>query len=348
MDELTIVVNDFINNQLLNFNNIKTNELKGNNLKDKILNRLFSRKWSRKAQFEEAKKYTEEKVNTILNNNLNFLFCFCFGGYKHFWSPTYPEPDWAEIFTIKYLIEYVLPIAETQDKKVNIEFESEEVALTYMNNTFQDDLDRYNHGFKSLINYINQKVSYPIDLSVVLARDFYDKDKLLKKMYDYLPEVQERFDNLPQEEKEIRLKRAETNIMWNGKENLTNISKVERKRFIYNSRTLNEAFLDIDYELRGKEYFEKENLIPLLGSFGLGALGEGWLHLASNKSSLVDFWAGMGILEIREDKIIEKTISQKQYEQIKNDLIKVKLNNDLSKISNNYSWIYVHKGKLPF
>ena len=167
-------------------------------------------------------------------------------------------------------------------------------------------------------------------------------------MYEYLPEVQERFNALPDEEKEIRLRRAETNIMWNGKEDLTNISDEERKKFIYDSRTLNEAFLDIDYELRGKEYFEKDNLIPLLGSFGLGAGGELWLHLASNSSSMVDFWAGMGILEVREDKIIQKTISQKQFEQIKDSLVKVNVNNDLTNISNNYSWIYVYEGKLPF
>ena len=348
MNNLETIVNEYINNKLLNFNNIETNSLEGKDLKDSILNRLFSRKWSRKAQFDDAKKYTEEKVENILNNHLEFLFCFCFGGYKHFWSPTYPEPDWAEIFTIKYLMEYILPIAETQDKRTKIEFESEEVALTYMNNTPQEGMDKYNRVFKDLISYINDKVKYPIDLSVVLARDFYDKNELLKKMNEYLPIVQERFNSLSEEEKEIRLKRAETNIMWNGKEDLTNISEDERKEFIYNSRTLNEAFLDIDYELRGKEYFEKDNLIPLLGSFGLGAGGELWLHLASNSSSMVDFWAGMGILEVREDKIIEKTISKKQYEQIKDKLVKVNLNNDLINISSNYSWIYVYEGKLPF
>jgi len=348
MTDLELKVNNYINQDLLNFNNIQTNPLEGKNTKDMILNRLFSRKWSRKAQYDDAKKYTEEKVDTILNNNLNFLFCFCFGGYKHFWTPTYPEPDWAEIFTMKYLMEYILPIAQTQDKKTILEFESEEVALTYMNNTPQEGMDKYNLAFKKIIDFINRETNYPIDLNLVLARNFYDRDELLKKMYDYLPEVQNRFNNLTEEEKEIRLTRAETNIMWNGKEDLTTIPEEERNKFIYNSRTLNEAFLDIDYELRGKEYFEKENLIPLLGSFGLGAGGEAWLHLASNKSSMVDFWAGMGILEIREDKIIEKTISKKQYDQIKDKLIKVKLNNELCQISDNYSWIFVYEGKLPF
>jgi len=348
MTDLELKVNNYINQDLLNFNNIQTNPLEGKNTKDMILNRLFSRKWSRKAQYDDAKKYTEEKVDTILNNNLNFLFCFCFGGYKHFWTPTYPEPDWAEIFTMKYLMEYILPIAQTQDKKTILEFESEEVALTYMNNTPQEGMDKYNLAFKKIIDFINRETNYPIDLNLVLARNFYDRDELLKKMYDYLPEVQNRFNNLTEEEKEIRLTRAETNIMWNGKEDLTTIPEEERNKFIYNSRTLNEAFLDIDYELRGKEYFEKENLIPLLGSFGLGAGGEAWLHLASNKSSMVDFWAGMGILEIREDKIIEKTISKKQYDQIKDKLIKVKLNNEICQISDNYSWIFVYEGKLPF
>ena len=245
-------------------------------------------------------------------------------------------------------MEYILPIAETQQKKTVLEFESEEVALTYMNNTPQEGMDKYNAAFRKITDYVNHHTEYPINLNLVLARDFYDREELLKKMQKYLPEVQERFNALPKEEQEIRLKRAETNIMWNGKEDLTNISEEEKRKIIYESRTLNESFLDIDYELRGKEYFEKENLIPLLGSFGLGAGGEAWLHLASNKSSLVDFWAGIGILEIREDKIIEKTVSKTQFDKIKDKLIKVELKNELCSISNNYSWIYVYEGKLPF
>ena len=34
--------------------------------------------------------------------------------------------------------------------------------------------------------------------------------------------------------------------------------------------------------------------------------------------------------------------------QIKDKLVKVNLNNELSNISDNYSWIYVYEGKLPF
>ena len=348
MENLERIVSEYINNELLNFNNFKEETLNGKDYREKVLNRLFLKRYAKKAQYEAAKEYTAEKVDNILNSKLPFIFCFCFGGYKHFWSPTYPEPDWAEIYTMKYLMEYVLPIAKTYDYGVNIEFESEEVALSYMNNVPQEGLDKYNEVFRELISYVNNKTNEPLNLNLVLARDFYDKNELLSKMDDYIGEVEKRFEKLDEEEKMIRLKRAETNIMWNGVKDLTNLDEESKKKFIYNSRITNEAFLDIDYELRGNDYFEKQNLIPLVGTFGYGAGGETWLHIASNKASMVDFWAGIGILEVREDKIIERTISQKQFENIKDKLIKVKVDTELSKLSSNFSWIYVYEGNLLF
>ena len=269
MNNLQQIINSYVNDELLNFNNIKEYSLNGLDFKEQILNRLFLQRYSKKSQSEKAKKYTALKVDNILKDNLPFIFCFCFGGYKHFWSPTYPEPDWAEIFTIKYFMEYVLPIAKVYDKGVTIEFESEEVILSYMNNVPQEGLDKYNKIFSDLITCINQKTKYPLKLNLVLARDLYDKDELLTKMNHYRSIVEKRFNNLEEDEKNIRLKRTETNIMWNGVKDLRNISEDEKNKFIYNSRIINEAFLDVDYELRGKEYFEKPNLIPLVRNMGI-------------------------------------------------------------------------------
>lgn len=171
-------------------------------------------------------------------------------------------------------MEYILPIAKSYDYGVILEFESEEVAISYMNNVPQEGLDKYNRVFKELLAYINKNTNEPLNLNLVLAKDFYDKEELLSKMNTYIKEVENRFENLDEEEKAIRLRRAETNIKWDGVKDLTNLNESERKKVIFDSRILNEAFLDIDYELRGKEYFEKENLIPLLGTFGYGAGGE--------------------------------------------------------------------------
>lgn len=64
---------------------------------------------------------------------------------------------------------------------------------------------------------------------------------------------------------------------------------------------------------------------------------------------MTDFWAGMGILEIRENgKIVERILSRNQYESIKNDLIDVKVNSPLSHICNNLAHIKVYKGTLNY
>ena len=341
-------INQYINEELLNFNNIKPYYLDETDFRNQVLKRLFLQKYSKKSQSEEAKSYTAQKVDDILTNNLPFIFCFCFGGYKHFWSPTYPEPDWAEIFTIKYLMEYILPIARAYFYGTTLEFESEEVAISAMNNVPQDGLDKYNIIFKELLEYISSNCKEPLNLNLVLARDFYDKNELFSKIKDYKNVVEERFKKLDKEEQQKRLKRTETNIKWDGEKDLTKLNEKDKESVIYNSRILNEAFLDIDYELRGKEYFDKKNLIPLVGTWGLGREGEAWLHIASNRSSIVDFWAGIGIFEIRGEKIVERTLSKKQFEQVKDHLIKVNIKTEISKFSNNYSWIYVYEGELNF
>ena len=115
-----------------------------------------------------------------------------------------------------------------------------------MNNVPQEGLDKYNEIFKELIFYVNNKINQPLSLNLVLARDFYDKNELLSKMNDYIGEVENRFKKLDEKEKKIRLKRAETNIKWDGVKDLTNLNEKEKKEFIHNSRILNEAFLDID------------------------------------------------------------------------------------------------------
>jgi hypothetical protein len=56
-------VNDFLKNEILDFNNIKTNSLDDKNYIDSVIQRLCACKWSKRAQFDAAKEYTAEKVD---------------------------------------------------------------------------------------------------------------------------------------------------------------------------------------------------------------------------------------------------------------------------------------------
>ena len=340
-------VNNYIQKNMLDFDNIVVPKFDKNNLEENILTRLCAKKWCHISQTDAAREFTAQKLKTILNKNLPFIFSFCFGGYKHWWSETSPYPDWAELYNMKYLYEYLAPITAIWENGVTLEYESEEVGIELMNNVPDSYQKEYTRVFKNLMNFVKDKIKLPLNFNFILASELYDKNQLFKMMEEYIPVVEKRFNNLTPKEKTTRIKRAESNILWKGAKDLTKLSEQERALYAKESRIKNEAFLDMDYELRGATYFEKENLIPLVGTFGLGAGGESWLHLASNSASFVDFWSGVGILEVREDKIIEKIISQSQFESIKEHLKKVKVNcKELANIHKNFEWIYVYEGDI--
>lgn len=166
---------------------------------------------------------------------------------------------------------------------------------------------------------------------------------------EMMPDYYARFDAYEEYDKQRRIAKVKTNFKVDGVEDFTHLTESELNEKYRWSRVFNEAFLDADYEVRGESFFDDESTIPLLFSFGLGPGGEAWPHIGSSSSSMVDFWAGMGILEKRNNgAIIPRIISKNQYELIKNDLKKIKVTTKLSGKNENYDFIYVYNGTLVF
>ena len=348
MKELESIVNDYINNKLLNLCNLETK------LETSMIDRLFAKKFRKYSIDPQVRIDVEAKLNNIIEKKLPLNFVPSFGGYKHWWTPTYPTIDWAEIFNMKFMLEYLVPIcANYKSNKSSIEYESEEIILSELNNVPQSGLDEYTKTFRQALEYFNNNQKY-IEMKLSLAREQYknynfNKQKLLQRINEMIPEYTKRFNNYSSQDQEKRIQKARTNFKLDGVVDYSNLSEVEKEELYKKSRIFNEAFLDADYEVRGNDFFEKENNIPLLFSFGLGPGGEAWLHIGSSKSSMTDFWAGTGILEIRENgQIIERILSRNQFENIKNKLIKINVKSPISFICNPLSYIYVYKGSLNF
>lgn len=319
------------------------------------IDRLFAKKFRKYSIDPQVKLDVTEKLNNIINKKLPLNFVPSFGGYKHWWSPTYPCIDWAEIFNIKFMLEYLSPIfLNYKENKTTIEYESEEIILSELNNVPQDGLDKYTKSFKKACEYFNNILKNKTKIKLSLARDQYknynfNKEKLLNRINEMMPEYTARFNNYTPEDQTRRINKARTNFKLDGVVDYTKLTDTEKEELYKHSRIFNEAFLDADYEVRGSDFFEKETNIPLLFSFGLGPGGEAWLHIGSSKSSMTDFWAGMGILEVRENgQIVERILSRSQYEAIAGDLIDVKVNSPVSNICDNLTHIKVYKGQLNF
>lgn len=345
------IINDYINNKLLNVENLPT-EIPN---RGGYVDRLFAKKFRKYSIDPQVKVDVENKLNNIVSNKLPLNFIPSFGGYKHWWAPTYPTIDWAEIFNMKFMLEYLSPIfLNYKDNKTTIEYESEEIILSELNNVPQSGLDEYTKTFRLACNYFNKQLNGKTELKLSLAREQYEnynfsKEKLLKRIEELMPEYTQRFNGYAEDDKQRRINKARTNFKLDGVVDYTNLSEQEKEELYIKSRIFNEAFLDADFEVRGNDFFEKENNIPLLFSFGLGPGGEAWLHIGSSHSSMTDFWAGTGILELRDDgNIVERILSRSQYESVKDDLIDVEIESPISNICKSLTSIKVYKGKLNF
>ena len=257
------MVNDYINNKLLKVDNLQT-ELNGT-----MIDRLFAKKFRKYSIAPDVKVSVSEKLSNIISKKLPLTFVPSFGGYKHWWCPTYPTIDWAEIFNMKFMIEYLSPIfSNYQDNKTTIEYESEEIILSELNNVPQTGLDEYTKTFRLACDYFNKILNDKVELKLSLAREQYkdydfDKEKLLNRINEMLPEYAERFESYDEEDKQKRIQKARTNFKLDGVVDYTNLSDEEKEELYKKSRILNETFLDADFEVRGNDFFEKENNIPL-------------------------------------------------------------------------------------
>lgn len=344
--ELEKRVESYLKDEFLKKTQSISNINKNIDISTQVQNLLLSGKYRKFPITDEIREMLQQKVDYILNNDKGFIFVPSFGGYKHSWTPSYPYTDWAEVFNIKCFIDYLTPLYHLTGKRITVEYLSKDIIVPMMNNIPKEFIDKYLDNFKKLISLINQK-QVEIKFELHSSHEDYEKNALFDLINQNKEKVADKFKNLDSNEQDKKLKKSENNYCWNGVKNYENISEDEKKQIVTESRIINETFLKVDSELRGGSSKGRKNAIPILFRKGVGACDEICLNLCSCTSSTVAFWVGIGILEIRENKIIPRIISKLQYEKLKDKLIKVPVNvKELSSINNNYEYIYVHPGEL--
>jgi hypothetical protein len=322
-----------------------------NNQDDKEIEKLGLNIWITKKLTRnnfrrgKLKEVTEnkilEKVTLSLKENIPLYLIACFGGYKHFWNPSYPEIDWAEFFNMAFMREYLAPIISVYKPGVILEYESEDIQLTYIDNYPKESLDRYCLSFRKLLENFNSFQPNNLNYRLIRCQEQYDPGKLLERITELIPQKRKIWENLSEEDIKIRTHRTPANIMWKGEKDLSSISEDEKKKYIIESKIFNDTFYDADFELR-PNYFEGENHIPFVFTFGLGYENVGdWLILGSSRSSFVDFWPGRGIIEERTDRLIPRIVSQQQYLSVKDKLLTVPIENP---ILENFKNIEIYQG----
>ncbi len=344
--ELEKRVDLFLKNELFKQPKLNNNTNKNIDMSTKIQNLLLSGKYRKFPITDDIRKMLKQSIDYILNNDKSFIFVPSFGGYKHFWTPSYPHADWAELFNIKCFIDYLTPLYYLTGKAIVVEYLSKDIIVPMMNNIPREFVNKYINDFKKLISLVNQKQD-EIKFELHSSHEDYETSTLFELINQNKKSIINKFNTLNSNEQDIKLKKSENNYCWNGIKNYKNISKKEKKNIIIESRIINETFLKVDSKLRGGSSKGRKNAIPIVFRKGVGADNEICLNLCSCPSSTVAFWVGIGILEIRENKVIPRIISRLQYEKLKDKLVKIFVNNkELSIINKNYDYIYVYPGEI--
>ncbi|OGG11645.1 hypothetical protein A2Z00_01155 [Candidatus Gottesmanbacteria bacterium RBG_13_45_10] len=343
-------IQNFISDSVTKFSPYSLNDednkiIANTSLADWVTSRLTSGKFRKAPLIPQTRQDIKEKVARSIEKGEPIYLIICFGGYKHYWNASYPEVDWAELFNLRFMSDYVTPILSAYTPGVILEYEAEDYILPTMNNYPEDRSNAYAASFQRLVAILKKYMPKNFTIRYIRAKDQYDISYVFDKLETRVAEKIILFKKLPKAKQEYFLHRTEQNVMWNGKKDLRSLKDRERRDYIRKSRCTDEAFLELDFEVR-KNYFVGDNHISLVVSWGASSDNIGhWLTVGSTYSSLVDFWIGRGILEDRGTKIVPRIVSHTQYDSIKDKLANVPMKG-IQLV--NFKSIEVYKGEIEF
>ncbi len=294
-----------------------------------IVDKLTRKKFRRKKLSENRRKDIEGKIKISVKANEPIHFTIPFGAYKHFWNNSHPEPDWAEMFNFRYLTEYVLPVLAVYKPGVILEYISEDMIMTRMDNYPSKFLEDYSKVFTKLVGWYNKLCPKNLEIKYFRVGDRCDKEKIIDIVEKLLPERRKEFDKLSDAAKEQELHRSHHSVMWNGEKDLTSLDDSQKLDRMIESRLIELAYYDTEAqpEFLG-DYLEGENHICICFSFGLSHDNDMFddLTLGSTFGSIVDHWIGRGVLEYHDNKFTPNIVSKDQLEKFKANIETVNIN----------------------
>ena len=282
---------------------------------DYIFRKLTRKKFRKYSLAPETVTLVKDKINNSIENKKPIKLVIPFGGYKHFWNSSYPYPDFAELFHLIAMQEYLAPISHLYEYGVEFEYISEDLILPYMNNYPEGDLDLYSREFVKLLDFVKPYLNSNTSIKYFRVGEKYDKQKIINEILELYPKRRKEFDKFTEEEKKVELHRSARSIFWNGAEDFTGLSEQDKQEKIIRSRVLEILYYDTEAkEEHLGDYLVSDNHICLCFSFGLSPDNiDHCLTVASTATSIVDFWIGTGILREKRKKFTPTIVSKNQF-----------------------------------
>ncbi len=267
-------------------------------LEDSILAKLMSKKFRKLKADDAAVEVTKNAIHLSVIDNKPIAINVIFGGNKLWHFDEAPEIDWAELFTVLYLADWMKSIASVYQPGVYLEFYSEDVVLETMNNLPRSETDRYSETYIAMLawlkQYLPENISFGYkrygdeyeDMSEFLAELEEAKTKVFKELGNKLPVLNDH--QKAATETNVRLRPDQVDDpLWREKAELIHKS-IERTRTM-------------------ERYINDPAWVPACPTYFPGCVTTG-----STKRSLAKFWVAVGALERIDDSFANVVLTPKQ------------------------------------
>ena len=269
-------------------------------LEDVIYAKVMSKKFRKVKADDQAVAVTKKAIHWSVENNKPVKVNVIFGGNKLWRLDEAPEIDWAELFNVMYLLQWMKTIASVYEHGACLEYYSEDVVLENMNNIPKAETDRYSETFQSMLQWLepnlpdgvstnyrrygdeyNDESEYLAELEIAKARTLNDNHGKLPLLNDA--------QKLATEMNVRLLPGQADDPLWR-----------EKAELIHQS---------IEHTATIERYISDPTMIP-----SCPLKYDGLIVTGSTKKSYAKFWVGVGALERKGKEYSEIVLTPKQIE----------------------------------
>jgi hypothetical protein len=272
---------------------------------DAVLKSLMSKKFRKFSIPEKNKAIIREAVGKNIKHNEPIKITWPFGGYKLWSLAETPEPDWAELFTMIYLAQWLKPVCAIYQPGAVLTFWEDEVVISKMNNIPQSDLDEYHKSFTNLINFISSYLPKNLVFDDFQEREQYESTEAFEaELKVEMEKLKQARAKNPQPLSDAKIRSIEMNVRVTPEQAKDPLwrEKVDLMHYAYYN--LQESKSTV------RKSYPTDNIVAFTVFFEPNVIPVG-----TTKTSIAKFWVGIGALQRREDSFIETILSPSQIEK---------------------------------
>lgn len=272
---------------------------------DAVCKALMSKKFRKFSIPEKNKAIIRAAVEKNIANGEPINIAWPFGGYKLWRIAEAPEADWAELFTMIYIAQWLKPVCALYPRGVAFTFWEDEVVVSKMNNIPQSDLDKYHQSFTNLLTFIGPYLPTNLTFDDFLERSQYESYEAFEaELKVEMEKLKQTRAKNPQPLSDTEIRSIEMNVKVTPEQTLDPLwrEKVDLMHYAYYNLQESKSHVRKSYTTANITAFTtlfEPNVIPI----------------GTTKTSIAKFWVGVGALQGREDGFIETILSPSQIEK---------------------------------